>query len=349
VLLFFKEFECDRLLPGDRYLKRLVRPLYNRLHHRQKVTGFGVSFEMLCRALESRGFIVHVNDYAFALANPDHPVGLVGGPDLLEDWSLANPALLGPSLFDQPGQAPDLFDDARFFGYVCLADWMYDLFEAAYPGRCVKWFAGLDTDAWPDLSGEAKDLDFLIYDKVRWEHDYYEWALIGPIREELEARGLTYDVIRYRRHDHAAFKDKLARASALLFLCENETQGIAYQEAMACNVPVLAWDRGYWADPQWREHFTLPPPASSVPFFSPACGERFCGLGDFADQLEIFMRRRDDYRPRDYVARELNFETSAQLYAEAYFAPLRARRCGGASPRPSLTAKATNSTHRMSL
>jgi glycosyltransferase involved in cell wall biosynthesis len=348
VLLFFKAYECDRLLPGDRHLKRLVRPLYDRLQHRQKLTGFGVSFDMLRRALERKDFVVHVNDYDFARANPDHPVGLVGGPALLEGWSLPNPALLGPSLLDQPGQAPGLFDDARFFGYVCLADWMHDLFEAAYPGRCFKWFAGIDTDAWPDLSGEAKDLDFLIYDKVRWEHDYYDWALIAPICDELEARGLTYDLIRYRRHDHAAFKAKLARASALLFLCENETQGIAYQEAMACNVPVLAWDRGYWADPQWRAHFKLPPPASSVPFFSPACGERFVGLADFPDQLETFMRRRDDYRPRDYVIRNLDLETSARLYAGAYFAPMRRSACG-ASARPSFTAKATKSTQRMSL
>lgn len=320
VLLFYKEHEVDRFLPGDRYLKRLVRPFYDRLHHRQKVTGFGVSFAMLRRALESAGYIVHCNDHATARANPDYPVGLIGGPALLAGWSARNPAILGPSLYDQPGQAPQLLCDPRYRTYVCLADWHYDLFESAYRGRCVKWFAGIDTEAWPDYAGEPKDLDFLIYDKVRWDHDHYEAALIAPLRQTLDARGCSHETIRYRHHDHETFRALLKRARGLLFLCENETQGLAYQEAMAAGVPVLAWDRGYWADPQWREHFTTPPWASSVPFFSPACGERFLGSEDFGDKLDEFLRGRGGYRPRDYVKDALSFERSAKLYADAYFA-----------------------------
>jgi hypothetical protein len=320
VLLFFKAYEVDRFVPGDRYLKRLVRPLYNRLHHRQKVTGFGVSFGLLCRALTEAGYVVHRNDPALARANPHYPVGLIGGPALLDGWRLPNPAILGPSIYDQPGQAPQLFCDPRFRTYVCLADWMFELFERSYRGRCVKWFAGIDTQAWPDLSGAPKNLDFLIYDKVMWDRDHHEAALIEPIRQELDARGLTYESVRYGHYDHETLRPLLKRARGLLFLCENETQGIAYQQAMASNLPVLAWDRGYWADPQWREHFDAPPWASSVPFFSEACGERFMGAEDFGQRLDAFLARRGSYRPRDYVADSLSLARSAELYARAYFA-----------------------------
>ncbi len=320
VLLFYRAHEVDRLLPGDRYLKRLIRPLYNRLHHRQKVTGFGVSFAMLCKGLERAGYRVHRNAYALARANPDYPVGVIGGSAILKDWSLPNPAILGPSLFDQPGQAPRLFDDPRFKSYVCLARWMYDMFETVYRDRCVTWFAGIDSEAWPDLSGHPKDLDFLIYDKVLWDHDQYQTTLIDPVVRTLEARGLTHHTIRYRHYDHESFRSLLARARGLIFLCENETQGIAYQEAMASNVPVLAWDRGYWADPQWKLHWAAPPPASSVPFFSDACGERFVGLDDFPERLDRFMAGRAGYQPRRYVLENLSFEQSAALYAAAYFA-----------------------------
>ena len=35
----------------------------------------------------------------------------------------------------------------------------------------------------------------------------------------------------------------------MVFLCEHENQDIAYQQALACGVPILAWDRGgYWQD-----------------------------------------------------------------------------------------------------
>lgn len=348
VLLFYREHETDRFVPGDRYLKRLVRPLYNLTHHRQKVTGFGVSFEMLCRGLAAAGFVVHRNDYALARANPDYPVGLIGGPALLEDWALPNPAILGPSIYDQPGQAPRLFDDPRFRTYLCLADWMYDLFETVYRGRCVKWFAGIDAEAWPDLRGETKDLDFLVYDKVRWDHAHYETALIEPVQQALADRGLSYETIRYRHHDHATFRALLGRARGLLFLCENETQGIAYQEAMATNTPVLAWDRGYWADPQWRDHLETPPWASSVPFFSEDCGERFVGVDDFGAQLDLFLARRDGYRPRDYVVDNLGLARSGELYADAYFA-LTGNGDGARSGKASLAARATKITQRMSL
>ncbi len=350
VLLFFKAYEVDRFLPGDRYLKRLVRPLYNRLHHRQKVTGFGVSFELMCKSLAAAGYRVHRNDHALARANPDHPVGLIGGPALLETWSLPNPALLGPSIYDQPGNAPRLFDDPRFRRYVCLSDWMYDLFETGYPGRCMTWFAGIDTDAWPDLSGAPKDLDFIVYDKVLWEHDRYQAELIDPLLRELSARGLTHETIRYRFYDHETYRSLLARAKGLLFLCETETQGIAYQEAMASNVPVLAWDRGYWADPQWKDHFATAPWASSVPFFSKACGERFTGLDDFGDRLDTFLAARDTYRPRDYVTENLSLVRSGEIYARAYFG-LAGEAAGraGASGNASLTANVTKITQRMSL
>ena len=49
---------------------------------------------------------MRVNDYALARKHPDHPVGLVGFPLLLDGWSLPNPALLGPALYDHPISLP---------------------------------------------------------------------------------------------------------------------------------------------------------------------------------------------------------------------------------------------------
>lgn len=325
VLLFFKDYESDRFFPGDRYVKRWVRPLYNQFHSRQKVTGFGVSFTMLRRALEETGLTVHCNDYGLARSNPDYPVGIVGGPALLEDWRLPNPALLGPSIFDQPGQAPRLFDDPRFRAYVCLADWMYDLFETGYRGRCIKWYAGIDPDEWPLLPAQGKDLDFLIYDKIYWEREEREADLINPILRELDRRGLKYERIRYRHHDRAGFKALLGRARAMLFLSANETQGLAYQEAMASGLPILAWDRGYWADPQWKKYFEAAPWASSVPFFAPECGERFKGMDDFPFVLDRFQGSLAHYRPRQFVLDRLSLAESAKRYADAYFGLVQPR------------------------
>ena len=36
-----------------------------------------------------------------------------------------------------------------------------------------------------------------------------------------------------------SYRALLRRSKSMLFLCESETQGMAYQEALASNVPVL--------------------------------------------------------------------------------------------------------------
>lgn len=319
VLLFYKEYEADRFLPYDRYLKRILRPLYNRLHRRQKQTGFYVSFHLMVDALRSCGIEVRVNDYRTAAQRPDQPVGLLGFPGLLSDWRLPNPALLGPSLYDHPGLAPELMKDPRFQKYVVLAPWTQAMFQAVYGDVCVPWFAGIDTEAWPDMSARPKDIDVLVYDKIRWDREQLVPALLEPICDHLKMRGLRRHVVRYKHHDHALYRELLARSRCMIFICEHETQGIAYQEAMACNLPILAWDNGYWLDPLWRRFSRLPIPASSVPFFSPDCGERFAGIDEFEASLERFWAHLSDYRPRRYVQRALSPERSARTYLDAYW------------------------------
>ena len=319
VLLFFRDYEVDKFIPGDRYLKRLVRPLYNLLHHRQKRYGFAVSFDLLRRALERSGHEVRVNDYRTARACPAYPVGLVGNPPLLEGWSLPNPAVLGPSLHDHPSIAPDLIRDPRYRRYACLGPWTEAMFRPVYGDACFGWFAGIDLAEWPDLSAGPKTHDVLVYDKIRWEHDALEASLLRPALAALEARGLTWQMVRYRMHDHAMFRRLLAQSRSMLFLCEHETQGLAYQEAMASGLPILAWDPGVWVDPQWRRHTAVQPAACSVPFFGPECGETFRDMDAFPAALDRFVVRLPGYRPREFVARALSLEASAAIYAGQYF------------------------------
>ncbi|HYV88072.1 MAG TPA: hypothetical protein VFA91_05805, partial [Candidatus Polarisedimenticolia bacterium] len=291
ILLFFKDVEADRFLPGDRYLKRIVRPAWQLLHSKQKKTGFRVSFEMLEVALRRAGYQVHVNRYDLARRNPGHPVGIVGFPIILHNWTLPNPALLGPSLYDHPGLKLDLFKDERFKLLLTLADWQHRMHQRGYGDRCVQWFAGIDTDRWPDLSSHAKTVDFLVYDKIRWNHDRLSESLLNPILAELKKRNYRVEMLRYKFHDHAKLKEAMAQSRALLFICEHETQGLAYQEAMASGLPVLAWDPGRMVDPIWKPFDKAAPETSSVPFFSPACGETFASLEAFPDALSRFAAK----------------------------------------------------------
>lgn len=316
-LLFFEDLEADRWLRGDRFPRRAARRLYHAVTRGQAMTGFEVAFRALVRALERSGWRVVVNDRALARRNPRHPIGLAGYPHVLPRWDLPNPAVLGPGLLDHPAEAPRLLDDPRFGTYLVHSDWVKAIFERGFGRACTRWFAGLDLDAWPDLSSAPKDLDLLVYDKFHWERERRETELLQPLLAEAARRGLRVEVLRYGRYQVPEYRALLARTRGLLWLSEHETQGIAYQEAMASNVPVLAWDQGWWLDPGRTRWEAEPVAASSVPYFSPECGERFADAGQFPSALDRFLAGLPRYTPRRYVAAHLSLEASARIWLEA--------------------------------
>jgi hypothetical protein len=314
VLLFYRDYEVDKWVRGDRYLKRLVRPIYNRMHRRQKVSGFLTNFRLLVKALQLEGYDVHVNNKALARRHPEHPVGITGYPNVLNGWNLPNRAVLGRGLFDHPAQAPTLMDDPRFQFYLVGSEWVRKLFGKSYGPKTVIWYAGLDLTDWLDTRSEEKTVDVLIYDKIRWNREEYAESLTRPVIAELEGRGLRVQVLPYGGYDHGVYKEALRVSRSMIYLCEHETQGFAYQEALASNVPVLAWDPGVWMDPLASVYETEPVEATSVPYFSPECGERFRSFEDFRETFDLFWKRLPEYQPRAYVGRELTLRGSAEIY-----------------------------------
>lgn len=107
----------------------------------------------------------------------------------------------------------------------------------------------------------------------------------------------------------------LCASRSLAFFCHSETQGHAYQEAMAMNIPVFAWDEGVWLDPRAKEVSPdKPVPATSVPHFDDRCGVR-------ANMLEAWGRfwpAHAQFTPRIFVTETLTLKRSAELYLDAY-------------------------------
>jgi hypothetical protein len=285
---------------------------------KRSISGFYYWYVWLGKALERAGCDVRHNDYVYARKHPRHPVGLVGHPILLEEWDLPNPALLGPCLYDHPRNNPDLTKDSRFRYYLVTCDWLRDIFVPYYGDSCLLWFAGVDTGLWPDTAGATKDTDILVYDKIRWNREGMVPNLIEHVINSVSARGLSYRVIKYGNLSHEEYRALLKRSRAMIFLCEHETQGIAYQEALASNVPVLAWDPGLWLDPQWPRYEIAPPRATSVPYFSRGCGERFRHAGEFNHTFSLFWSKLSSYRPRAFVETHLSLKKSAELYLQYY-------------------------------
>lgn len=303
ILLFYEKHQWD----------------YVETYSRRTISGFYAWYSLLVRALRENGYRVHENDYVLARANPSYPIGLIGTPICIPKWDLPNPAILGPSMYDHPSLNPILMEDRRFKYYLLTCQWLKDVFVKFYGEKCKLWYAGIPTEEWPDMKIYQKFIDVLIYDKIRWEKNAMTPLLLDPIKAYLDKKGLSYFVLPYGNITHATYKDLLSKSKVMVFLCEHETQGIAYQEALASNVPVLAWDHGWWTHPVWQIFSETPIAATSVPFFSAQCGEKFKMISAFPETFDLFWEKLDSYTPREYIKKEVSFKKSAEIYCHYYF------------------------------
>ena len=318
--LFYQEPNPDRWLPFDRFARRAVRRL---VRGPAAVGGQKRVFLNLCKGLDLLGVTYRVNDYRYAGAHPSEAVGIIGKPQVLDEIEWQNPILFGAAVFSHPLHDPEILRRRPVKKILVPGEWMRQMWEPAFGDRVVSWPVGIDTKAWTPATGPALEArgEILLYDKIRWQHERYEASLLGPVRNSLEACGLTVSEIRYGFYQEADFRARLDRCKAMVFLCEHETQGLAYQQALACGVPILAWDdEGFWRDPEFYPARVQFGPISSVPYWDDRCGTKFRTAEEFGPRLEEFLIRLDrkEFAPRDYILMNLTLEQCARRYVEHY-------------------------------
>lgn len=311
--LFYAEPDPDRWLPFDRYPRRVIRRV---VRGPRRAGGQQMVFINLVKGLKHLGVPYRVNDFGHVRRNPNDLACIVGKPEVLFEREWRNPVLFGAAVFSHPLDCPDLFERYPVRRMLVPGEWMRRMCEPYYGQRVTAWPVGIDTDEWSPVRG-AGTVDVLVYDKVRWEHETYNQSLIEPIRAVLRAHGLTFEEIRYGFYEPEDLKRALARCRAVVFLCEHETQGLAYQQILSSGVPVLAWDRGgCWQDPFYFPDRVRYGPVTSVPYWDERCGVTFADAGDFGDRLAQFWDgvSTGAYRPRDYVLEHLTLRQCAADY-----------------------------------
>lgn len=314
--LFYEEPESDRFFPLDRYPRRIIRRI---VRGKPTIGGHKRLFLNLLSGLERIGIPYRINDYRYIRKHPAEVACIIGKPHLLEKIKWENPILFGAAVFSHPSEDPNLFDRLPVSRILVPGEWMRSMFAPYYGDRAIAWAVGIDTHRWVPAATDFKDIDILLYDKVRWEHEEYERSLIAPIRDRLQNLGLKVTEIRYGYYKEEDFQALLGRSKALIFLCEHETQGIAYQQALSCGIPILAWDRGgFWQDPAYYPNKVQFAPVSSVPYWDDRCGVKFENIGEFPDRLTEFIDKlkRNEFSPRDYILENLTLEKCAREYLD---------------------------------
>lgn len=312
--LFYEEPDSDRWLPLDRYPRRMIRRI---IRGKPRAGGQKRVFLNLCAGLDILGIPYRINEYRRIERHPEELACIIGKPHVLNKVRWHNPIMFGAAVFSHPLSDPDLLKRLPVRKVLVPGEWMREMCEPYYGETVVAWPVGIDTESWMWEPNTQKTSDFLIYDKVRWEHEEYETSLIEPVRQELRRRGFTYSEIRYGYYEEETFREELRSCKAMIFLCEHETQGIAYQQALACNVPVLAWDRGgYWQDPEFYPHRVKFAPVTPVPYWDERCGRKFAHFSEFPEQLSEFWTNLPNYSPRDYILQNLTLEICARKYLD---------------------------------
>ncbi|GGD53020.1 glycosyltransferase family 1 protein [Erythrobacter arachoides] len=313
--IFYAEPDPDRWFPGDRYPRRLLRHL---IRGPGRGGGHRRVFLNLLAGLDRIGVPYRVNDFRYIRTHPEELACIIGKPFLLDKHKWRNPILLGASIYSHPIDDPTLLDRLDVRRILVPGPWMETMCKPYWGDRVEAWPVGIDTSGWSP-SNLTPEYDVLVYDKILWDYESTKPRVVTPILDELRSRSLRVAVIRYGSYEEENYRSLLARSRSMVFLCEHETQGIAYQQALSCGVPLLAWDQGGpWLDPSYFPDKVVFEPISSVPYFDSRCGERFASAEDFPAALHGFLTKLDAgaYDPRAFVLENLTLEACARRYVE---------------------------------
>lgn len=316
--IFYEEPDPDRWVKYDRFFRKLIRRVIRGKHRPGGQMMVAVN---LMKGLDKLGINYRFNDYKYSQKNPTELVCVIGKSHLIFKKKFKNPILFGASVFSHPIDCPDIFEKYQNLKKIIVpGSWMKDMFAQHYGiDKLISWPVGIDTDEWnPSIKSEELDIDFLIYDKIRWHYDKYQEEIINPIVTYLEKNGFSFTVVKYGAYNPSDLKLKLARSKSVIFICEHETQGLAYQQILSTNTPIFAWDRGgYWQDAAYfPDKVKYEGNVSSVPYWSEQCGIKFKDIPEFYDSIEIFLDKLNSnaFNPREYILKNLTLEKAAEEF-----------------------------------
>jgi glycosyltransferase involved in cell wall biosynthesis len=302
----------DHWLPLDRHLNKLYRFARRGRGH----SGPAQACWNLCAGLSQLGVPYRLNDFAYAQQHPEEAACVIGGYNVLNEMAWRNEIIFGPGVVKYPVDMPDLLERFPIRKVVVYSEWQKQLYESAWGGRLVVWPVGIDTDKWSPAPQGRKDIDLLIYEKLDTHWLFYDDAgaanserrflvdtLLKPLRRYTEQRGLKTARVRYGFYWENTYRHLLRRSKAMVFLSKSETQGLAYLEALACGVPVIAWDVGkLWRErPRDTRLGTRRVRSTSVPYWDERCGVKFKSAEEFAARFDSFFEQVNAcrFQPRD--------------------------------------------------
>lgn len=213
--------------------------------------------------------------------------------------------VIGPQIwpFDEYGSF--LKDNPQYYKKLIVpGESVYQSFidQGYQKDKIVKWPVGIK-DINIERSGDVK---FLVYFKRRSQDD------LDTVISYLDENNYSYKILRYGSYSQEEFYQSLKECSHGIIIDGPESQGIAIQEMMSSNMPLLVWDNEEWEEMPGL----MNPVPTSVNYWSSECGEKFYNEEDFATAFHKLIN--NDYSPKEYVKKELSYEVCVKKLLEIF-------------------------------
>lgn len=225
--------------------------------------------------------------------------------------------VLGPNLFVLPNDIPGgIRLDGSLYLHPC--DWAAKLWEHLGFTACrIKpWPVGIDTDEFQPTCFSNAKRRIMVYHKGR---DTQELPLI---LEVLHSMRLPYWLVLYPLYEENNYKELLGKTSFIIWHGTHESQGIALQEALACDIPVLVLDAESLFPPiraaklfhENLKDFRV----TTVPYFDGTCGIKINELSRLMPAIESMIENLNEFSPRDFVLKNLSLEGQARAFVSLW-------------------------------
>ena len=236
--------------------------------------------------------------------NPEFPAYCLSQhPILQREHDNMERFVIGPNLCVVPCDMPWILEQ-RYKAMVVPSLWVKRLYEKwLSPDKIHVWPVGIDSSKYAPSSSN-KTTDCLLYFKDRGEQE------LRHAESLLQKHRQSYKVLRYGAYSPENF-DSLTSECRYSFLLDNtESQGIAIQEMMSCDLPIFVWDKGLW-DHRGEEHACT---ATSVPYWDDSCGEKAEDSHSLSQFFEKFLGNLNNYSPRSFVKNNLSLKKQAEAF-----------------------------------
>ena len=224
--------------------------------------------------------------------------------------------IFGPQFFVFPDDTnhpihKHTYDPTRFF-YNTLIKWNFDIHKTIAKNLTLTFITcpfGLDVDSIPIVP--IKRTNVMVYFKDR----HPDTLVI--VEKFLKEKNISYNLVKYGSYLDNDFKEKLQVTKFVIWIGRHESQGFAFQETLASNVPILLWDVKSMYEEftnRWAYEYYKPTglslSATSATVWSDECGVRFYEASDLDKAFNEITANLDTFSPRKVIAEKVSLEAT---------------------------------------